>query len=112
MASAVGGDPARTSSSATARSRREKAAYMRGRYRSVTPRRSLEPREHLVEELFLLLEVDREAPRGRARRLGPGHHAQLVVGADQPLQSPARERPRAHVLGLLLQPHDLRRLLE
>ena len=67
----------------------------------------LQPFERVVEQLLLLLLVDLGRAGGRAARLHPGHHAQRVARLPDLVGAMEHELPGAHVLGLLLQPHQV-----
>src|SRR3954454_7976971 len=66
----------------------------------------LQARERLLEEVGELLVVDRLRAGGRAPRLDAGDVAEVVPALLDPPDAALDELPGAHVLGLLLQPHQ------
>src|SRR5207247_2720639 len=71
----------------------------------------LEVGERTIEEVPLLQFVQFSRARGRRRRLDPANVAQCQVAVEDASQTALDEGPATHVLGLLLQPHDVGRVL-
>src|SRR5690606_32254979 len=63
--------------------------------------------EGLEEDGLLLEVVDRRGPRRRASRLAAAHSSDAVGVLVCLVEASLHEVPRAHVLGLLLEPDDL-----
>src|SRR5581483_6423172 len=66
-----------------------------------------EASERGIDDVCLFLLVYGQVAGCRAGRFGPAHSAKGEVAVEKTPDTRGRERKCAHVLGLLLKPHDL-----